>query len=53
MLPMIRKVVWNELDKPKNEKLLDLSRLELAIIVPMVIMIVLMGVYPKPFIGSI
>ena len=53
MLPMIRKVVWNELDKPENEKLLDLSRLELAIIVPILFLIVLMGVYPKPFLDRI
>jgi NADH:ubiquinone oxidoreductase subunit 4 (subunit M) len=37
----------------ENRKLLDLSRLELAIIVPLLLLIVLMGVYPKPFIDRI
>ena len=53
MLPMVRKVVWNDLTIEENRKLLDLNRLELAVIVPMLIMIVLMGVYPKPFIDRI
>ncbi|UCC72670.1 MAG: NADH-quinone oxidoreductase subunit M [Gemmatimonadota bacterium] len=53
MLPMIRRIVWNEVTIEENRKLLDLSRLELAIIVPLLIMIVLMGVYPKPFIDRV
>ncbi len=53
MLPMIRRAVWNDLRHDENRQLLDLSRLELAIIVPLLIMIVLMGVYPKPFIDRI
>jgi NADH-quinone oxidoreductase subunit M len=53
MLPMIRRVVWNEVTIEENRKLLDLSRLEMAIIVPLLLMIVLMGVYPKPFIDRV
>ena len=53
MLPMIRRAVWNDLKHEENRQLLDLSRLELAIIVPLLIMIVLLGVYPKPFIDRI
>jgi len=53
MLPMIRRAVWNDLRHDENRQLLDLSRLELAIIVPLLIMIVLIGVYPKPFIDRI
>jgi len=53
MLPMIRRVVWNDLNKDENRSLVDLSRLELAVIVPLLIMIVLMGVYPKPFIDRV
>ncbi len=53
MLPMIRRVVWNEVTIEENRKLLDLSRLELAVIVPLLIMIVLMGVYPKPFMDRV
>ncbi|MEE9132872.1 MAG: NADH-quinone oxidoreductase subunit M [Gemmatimonadota bacterium] len=53
LLPMIRRVVWNDVTIEENRKLLDLSRLELVIIIPLLIMIVLMGVYPKPFIDRI
>jgi NADH-quinone oxidoreductase subunit M len=53
MLPMIRRVVWNDVTIEENRKLLDLSRLELAIILPLLFLIVLMGVYPKPFIERI
>jgi NADH-quinone oxidoreductase subunit M len=53
MLPMIRRVVWNEVTIEENRKLLDLSRLELAVIIPLLIMIVLMGIYPKPFIDRV
>jgi NADH-quinone oxidoreductase subunit M len=53
MLPMIRRAVWNEVTLEENRKLLDLSRLELAIIVPLLVLIVLMGVYPQPFVRRI
>jgi NADH-quinone oxidoreductase subunit M len=53
MLPMIRRVVWNEISVEENRALPDLNRLELAVIVPLLIMIVLMGVYPKPFLDRI
>ena len=53
MLPTIRRALWNEVTIEDNRKLLDLSRLEMVIIVPLLIMIVLMGVYPKPFIDRI
>ncbi len=53
MLPTIRRAVWNEVTIEENRKLLDLSRLEMAIIVPLLFMIVLMGIYPKPFIDRI
>jgi NADH-quinone oxidoreductase subunit M len=53
MLPMIRRVVWNEVTIEENRGLLDLSRLELAIIMPLLLLMVLMGVYPRPFIDRI
>jgi NADH-quinone oxidoreductase subunit M len=53
MLPMVRRVVWNDVTVDENRKLLDLSRIELAIIVPLLLLMVLMGVYPKPFIDRI
>ncbi len=53
MLPFIRRAVWNDVTKEENLRLPDLSRLELAIMVPLLIIIVLMGVYPKPFIDRV
>ncbi len=53
MLPMIRRVVWNEVRTPELRELVDLSRLELAVMVPLLLLIVLLGVYPKPFIDRV
>jgi NADH-quinone oxidoreductase subunit M len=53
MLPMIKRAVWSEVTIDENRQLLDLSRLELTIIVPLLVIIVLMGVYPKPFVERI
>jgi NADH-quinone oxidoreductase subunit M len=38
-----------KITRPENEKLKDLSAREITILIPMVIMIFLMGVYPKLF----
>jgi len=48
MLWMFQRVMFGELDNPKNQKLLDLNAREIAIMVPLVIMIFVMGVYPPP-----
>jgi NADH-quinone oxidoreductase subunit M len=48
MLWMFQRVMFGPL-KPENQSLHDLSRRELAVFVPIVILIVLMGVYPQPF----
>ncbi|MBI4513626.1 MAG: NADH-quinone oxidoreductase subunit M [Gemmatimonadetes bacterium] len=53
LLPMVRRIVWNPLDKEENRTLRDLSRRELAIMLPLVAMIVLLGVYPRPFLDRI
>jgi len=50
MLWMFQRVMFGELDNPKNQKLLDLNAREIGIMVPLVIMIFVMGIYPKPFI---
>mgnify|MGYP001373180727 CR=1 FL=1 len=49
MLPMVQRIVFNALDKPENEKLEDLNRRELVVLAPLVVLILWMGVYPKPF----
>ncbi len=53
MLPMIRRAVWSDVEQEENRGLPDLSRLELAIIVPLLLFIVLIGIYPKPFMERI
>ena len=49
MLWMFQRVMFGKITKPENEKLQDLSPREVTILVPMVILIFLMGVYPKIF----
>jgi NADH-quinone oxidoreductase subunit M len=49
MLWMFQRVMFGKITNPKNEKLQDLSAREITILVPMVIMIFLMGIYPKLF----
>ena len=52
MLWMFQRVMFGELDNPKNQKLLDLNAREIAIMVPLVVMIFVMGVYPTPFLDK-
>jgi NADH-quinone oxidoreductase subunit M len=52
MLWVFQRVMFGELDNPKNQKLLDLNAREIAIMVPLVVMIFVMGLYPKPFIDK-
>src|SRR3989441_997033 len=48
LLWALQRVIFNPLDKPENEKLLDLTPRELAVLLPLVACIVWIGVYPKP-----
>lgn len=50
MLWMFQRVMFGELDNPKNQVLSDLNCREIGIMIPLVIMIFVMGVYPNPFI---
>ncbi|MBI1966435.1 MAG: NADH-quinone oxidoreductase subunit M [Gemmatimonadetes bacterium] len=49
LLWALQRVLFNPLDKRENEKLLDLTPRELAVLVPLLACIVWMGVYPRPF----
>ena len=51
MLRLYQRVVFGPLTQPENAKLTDLSRRELAIFVPLIALMVLMGLYPKPFLS--
>jgi NADH-quinone oxidoreductase subunit M len=48
MLPMVQKIWFNELASEENRAVKDLSRRELAILVPMIALMVGIGVYPTP-----
>jgi NADH-quinone oxidoreductase subunit M len=48
MLPALQKVIYEPLTKHENEKLLDLSVREVAVLAPLIACIVWIGVYPAP-----
>jgi len=50
MLWMFQRVMFGELENPKNQNLKDLNVREIAIMVPLVVLIFVIGVYPNPFI---
>ncbi len=50
MLWMFQRVMFGELNNPKNKVLEDLNAREITIMVPLVALIFIMGVYPNPFI---
>jgi len=49
MLWMFQRVMFGVIKKPENEKLKDLNGREITTLVPMVVLIFLMGIYPKLF----
>jgi NADH-quinone oxidoreductase subunit M len=53
MLWMCRRVIFGPLTHPENQKLHDLNGRELLILAPIVALIVIMGVYPQPFLSRI
>ena len=49
MLWMYQRVIFGKLTNPENEKLKDIGWREKLIMVPLVILIFFIGIYPKPF----
>lgn len=49
MLWMFKRAVFGPLDKEENKSLKDLNLREIAVLVPIVVMIVWIGVYPQTF----
>lgn len=53
MLWLYRRFIFGPLKNPANEKLTDLNARELVLLAPILLLIVLMGVYPQPFLRRI
>jgi NADH-quinone oxidoreductase subunit M len=53
MLWMYQRVMFGPLENPENEKLTDMTPREMCVIGPLLLLIVIMGVYPKPFLERI
>ncbi|MEX0891472.1 MAG: NADH-quinone oxidoreductase subunit M [Gemmatimonadota bacterium] len=49
MLPMVQRVWFNPVDKPENRSMADLSVREIVVLAPLILGMIWMGVYPKPF----
>ncbi len=52
ILTMFQKMFMGETHNEENKHLFDLSRRELWVIVPLVIFIFIIGIYPQPFFGT-
>ncbi len=51
LLWMVQRVFFGKITNPNNRTLKDLSRREIALIAPLVVLMVFMGVYPSPFLN--
>src|SRR5213596_1500272 len=49
LLTALQRVIYNPLTNPENEKLPDLTPRELAVLIPLLVGILWVGIYPKPF----
>lgn len=52
MLWLYRRVVFGELEKPDLKKITDLSRREVLIFAPIVLLVLWLGIYPLPFFNA-
>jgi NADH-quinone oxidoreductase subunit M len=48
LLWALQRMIFNRLDKPENEALTDLTRRELAVLLPLIVGIVWLGLFPGP-----
>jgi len=49
MLWMLQRVVFGQITNPENEGLSDLNKRELGLLVPLLVLMLFMGVYPRVF----
>jgi NADH-quinone oxidoreductase subunit M len=52
MLWMFQRVMYGEVTNPKNQGLKDLSKREWAVLLPILLFIIWIGVYPTPFLRT-
>jgi len=52
MLWMFQRVMYGQVRNPKNQNLEDLSAREYLVIIPMVLFMFIIGIYPHPFLRS-
>ncbi|MDQ3556347.1 MAG: NADH-quinone oxidoreductase subunit M [Gemmatimonadota bacterium] len=48
MLPMVQRLLFNALSNPGNRSVPDLNGREIALLMPLVVLILWIGVYPRP-----
>ncbi len=51
MLWLFQRMMFGPLDKPENQKLLDMNRREIAYMAPLIVFMFWIGLFPKPFIS--
>lgn len=49
MLWMLQRVVFGKITNPENAKLRDLNAREIGLLIPLMLLMLFMGVYPRPF----
>ncbi len=52
MLRMYQRVMFGPVTRPENARVADLTRRELGVLVPVVLLIIIMGIYPRPFLRT-
>ncbi len=53
MLYLYQRTMFGKVENPKNEHLLDLNGREFATFVPLIVLAVWIGIYPKPFLDRL
>jgi len=51
MLWMFQRVMFNKITNPENNKLKDINKRELALLLPITILVFWIGIYPKPILS--
>jgi NADH-quinone oxidoreductase subunit M len=52
LLWMYQRVIFGKLDKQENKELKDLNKREIGLLIPIIIFIIWIGVYPSTFLGK-